>query len=632
MYQHHLTIKSTGAYAKYWASFFYILRENYDGNSINHTLIDAAIALEGDVFRRLLVAMQSPVVSPVLVQIAKIGQYTRPLESEQWLDALKKAQLQPEVSSNDKLLIGDENFFHTMAVLMSSYRETQLLSLIAWSCVQLLAPAVDLRLLRSRYDQGVILYRPYFCERFVETGYRLLVIALGSVSRFSRPERAAVSAKFDHLVTVGTGLVNATDWLDRESRQLAAEKLSSTRLQLWPPNIFLRNEELEGVYADYPSAELPFAEYWIQSSRRAAETYRTRTDIDILSYAVNYALPYLQYDAASGSVKVALGALSPPLYYPDGNKAMFYGGLGFSMAVQLVASLDRQGLRWHPDGTFGDSFLSNAADRAFEDKDGCLEAAQKGPVDVPRGYPTRTGSRASVFPEIPALEVAYAAYRLSITDSEDERRQALIRNISGDQVFFMTLCYMTCSLPGVVGPHTVDCNKAVSSSEAFARAFQCPQGSRMNPKKKEPVKRSGAFGSRLLRGRCPPRWALRLNQAAASSVLLYALPLVNLTPARRSLLEGLHRGAVRTILGLPRCSPVAATLAEAREWPLTLRMLQRALGHIRPPPPCRGRCSPSGTLAQPARIQDGRPPPIVPPDGTGSTSPCCLSAATPPAP
>ncbi|XP_049270066.1 uncharacterized protein LOC125757867 [Rhipicephalus sanguineus] len=91
----------------------------------------------------------------------------------------------------------------------------------------------------------------------------------------------------------------------------------------------------------------------------------------------------------------------------------------------------------------------------------------------------------------------------------------------------------------------------------------------------------GAIGKLQQRGRgCSTKWALRLNQAAASSVLLYALPLVNLTPARRSLLEGLHRGAVRTILELPRCSPVAATLAEAREWPLTLRMLQRALGHI----------------------------------------------------
>ncbi|XP_037286308.2 endothelin-converting enzyme 1 [Rhipicephalus microplus] len=484
MYQHHVTIKSTGAYAKYWASFFYILRENYDGNAINHTLVDAVVALEGDVFRRLLVAMHPPVVHPVLVPIAKIGLYTRPLESEHWLHALRQIQLEPEVSYNDTLLIGDENFFQAMAVLISSYKETQLLSLIAWSCVQLLAPAVDLRLLRTRYDQGVILYRPYFCERFVETSYRLLVISLATVSRFSRHERAAVSAKFDHLVTVATGLVNATNWLDTASRQLAAEKLYSTRLQLWPPKIFLRNEELESVYADFPSGELPFAEYWVQSSRRAAETYRARTDIDILSYAVNYALPYLQYDAASSSVKMAVGAVSPPLYYFDGNKAMYYGGLGFFMAVELVASLDRQGLHWHPDGTFGESFLSNTAERAFEDRDGCLEAAEKDPINVPHGSLTRNGSRTSVFPEIPALEVAYATYRQSISVDDDGRPQAMLRNLSGDQVFFMTLCYMTCSLPGAVGPHTVDCNKAVSNSESFARAFQCPHGSKMNPKKK----------------------------------------------------------------------------------------------------------------------------------------------------
>ncbi|XP_037515483.1 uncharacterized protein LOC119391904 [Rhipicephalus sanguineus] len=91
----------------------------------------------------------------------------------------------------------------------------------------------------------------------------------------------------------------------------------------------------------------------------------------------------------------------------------------------------------------------------------------------------------------------------------------------------------------------------------------------------------GAISRLQQRGRgCSTRWALRLNQAAASSVLLYAFPLVALTSARRRQLEGLHRGAVRSILGLPKCSPVAATLAEAGEWPLSLRMLQRALGHI----------------------------------------------------
>ncbi|XP_037564884.2 endothelin-converting enzyme 1 [Dermacentor silvarum] len=489
MYQHHLTVKNTGGYAKYWAAFFYILRGSYDKSRINKTLIDSTMALEGDIFRRLLLAMRPPVVRPVLVPIGKIRLYTPPLDWKQWLRALKQLELQPEIESNDQVLITDAKFFQTMAAVMASYKDSQLLSLIAWSCVQLLAPAVDLQLLQNRYDQGVILYRPYFCERFVETAYRLLVIALSSVSRFSRQERAAVSANFDLLVTTASDLVNDTDWLDAKSRQLAAVKLSATHLQLWPSERFLENEALDRMYAAFPSAQLPFAELWIQSSRCAAATYRTSANIDVLSYAVNYALPYLVYDAAGGAVKVAVGAVTPPLYYSDGTKAMFYGGLGFSMAVNLVASMDKQGLRWHPNGTFGDSFLSNtllhsASSRAYDHRDGCLAAAQEAPVDDPPTYQTRTGSRTSVFPEIPALEVAYAAYRRSISESEDNSPQDIPRNLSGDQVFFMTLCYMTCSLPGAVGPHTIDCNKAVSNSEAFARAFQCPYGSKMNPKKK----------------------------------------------------------------------------------------------------------------------------------------------------
>ncbi|XP_075535232.1 uncharacterized protein LOC142570786 [Dermacentor variabilis] len=96
------------------------------------------------------------------------------------------------------------------------------------------------------------------------------------------------------------------------------------------------------------------------------------------------------------------------------------------------------------------------------------------------------------------------------------------------------------------------------------------------------VRRVHAAVRRLLqRGRgCSTKWALRLNKAAATSSLLYALPLVSLTHARKAQLEVLHRTAIRNVLGLPRHSKIAATLAEAGEWPLSLLMLQRGLGHI----------------------------------------------------
>ncbi|XP_065296909.1 phosphate-regulating neutral endopeptidase PHEX-like isoform X2 [Dermacentor albipictus] len=484
LYKQHLTVKSTGGYAKYWATFFYILNRNYTMYGVDTKFINRTMVMEGDVFRKLLNARRLQVIEPALVRITRIGLHTPPLASKLWLRAFRQTELEPEVKPNDQVFIGDVEFFRTMATVMSSYRRTELLSLIAWSCVQLFAPAADIQLLENRYDQGITTYRPYFCERFVEAAYRLLVIALSSVSRFTPAQRAAVKAGFDSLVSAAADAANATQWLDIESRTLAVEKLRLTRLKLWPPERFLENDLLERMYSDFPSTELSFAEYWVKTSRCAAKMHDPHADIDVFSFAVNYALPYVLYDPSSGDVKVAVGAIAPPLYYPGGTDAMFYGGLGFSMALNLVASVDRHGLLWTPNGTFGHFFLSSSSAKAFEERDSCLAALDGHAASGGDNTHSITGASASIFPEIPALEVAYAAYRRAVSDRGDEALQGIVGGFSGDQVFFMTLCYMTCTRPDAVGPHTVDCNKAVRSSEAFARAFHCSPESQMNPKMK----------------------------------------------------------------------------------------------------------------------------------------------------
>ncbi|KAH7985857.1 hypothetical protein HPB52_024959 [Rhipicephalus sanguineus] len=60
----------------------------------------------------------------------------------------------------------------------------------------------------------------------------------------------------------------------------------------------------------------------------------------------------------------------------------------------------------------------------------------------------------------------------------------------------------------------------------------------------------------------------------------YALPLVQLAQHRKEQLERQHRMAIRRFMGLPRQSPVAASLAEAQTWPLSLLMLRQALNHV----------------------------------------------------
>ncbi|XP_077511837.1 uncharacterized protein LOC144122143 [Amblyomma americanum] len=74
----------------------------------------------------------------------------------------------------------------------------------------------------------------------------------------------------------------------------------------------------------------------------------------------------------------------------------------------------------------------------------------------------------------------------------------------------------------------------------------------------------GTIRSLLAKGNgITPRLGLQLYQGMAVPQFAYALPLVRLTVAQHLAIERKLRAAIRLCLGLPRSSPVAATLAEA---------------------------------------------------------------------
>ncbi|KAH7942321.1 hypothetical protein HPB49_022887 [Dermacentor silvarum] len=80
----------------------------------------------------------------------------------------------------------------------------------------------------------------------------------------------------------------------------------------------------------------------------------------------------------------------------------------------------------------------------------------------------------SIFPEVPAMEVAYEAFKRSVEEN-------------GTQLSKRRGCF---SSPPALPPAALtpadnlyggDCNKAVMNFAPFAKAFGCPAGSKMNP-------------------------------------------------------------------------------------------------------------------------------------------------------
>ncbi|KAH7936760.1 hypothetical protein HPB49_003903 [Dermacentor silvarum] len=469
--KHHLSVNRAGGYSTYWSQFYQIITNTSPPDNLR--LARDAANLEGSILKKLNEAIH---VSPRVAAkfpISQVQTYTPNLASHRWLRPLQHiTMLSPPLSAEDEIVVTNVKFLVSVGELFENYTNQEILSYLAWQFVEHYGPVADSRLLLSRYgDQATAeRLRPAFCGIQVEAIYKLMLLSLGYTLHIKNSENDLIDRGFNRLVSAAIGLVNASSWLDPESRNIVTEKLLSATMNVWPPAKFLTNESLEEIYKNYPGPDQAksFGGYWIRSMRSLRAIRGSPDYAYVSSLPHSYALPYLEYDYLVNKVDVAIGAIAHPLFYSKGTNAMFYGGIGFSLAFELLKALDREGLQWHPNGQLVSSILSESSRSVYETRENCLNRSEE--------------SDRNLFPEIPALEIAYSVYLDASKNAENELQ--ISEDLTETQVFFLTMCYMTCSREGFSNPYSANCNKLVRNSLAFANAFECPLGSKMNPAKK----------------------------------------------------------------------------------------------------------------------------------------------------
>lgn len=469
--KHHRSVSESGKYVAYWNQFYRAFtNRSVDDNERRAT---EAARVEGEILEALNDALLVSPKEAAAFPISDIGLHTPSLASPRWLKHLQKTTaLRPALTAQDDVVVSNVAFLVIVGEIFRNYTNYQILQLLAWHIVQIDAPVADSQLLLSYFgDQTTAdTLKPVFCALHIEVAYKVMLLSMQFALQMKGDEESVIDRRFNHLVSTAVRLVNASRWLDSDSRNVLSAKLRSASVHVWPPSDYLTNESLEAIYEAYPGpgGEESFGEYWIASILNLRLTNRTPEYEYVMRLPVNYAEPYFQYDYLVNSVGVAIAAVAQPLYYIEGTSAMFYGGFGFSLALELVKAFDREGLHWHPDGRVVASILSASSQVAFDVKENCLNDSEAGDH--------------SVFPEIPALQLAYSAYLGESNDSGNEHQVSDI--FTEKQVFFLTMCYMTCRRKQAYDNFSVNCNKLVRNSVDFANAFGCPLGSKMNPVKK----------------------------------------------------------------------------------------------------------------------------------------------------
>ncbi|XP_075552125.1 endothelin-converting enzyme 1-like [Dermacentor variabilis] len=466
----YVSVTSGDVYEGYWLGFYNAFRTSAT-IPLGTRQIKRVADAEGRILEQLHKAFISKKKIPAVLPLAVVGNFTAPVSSSEWLEQLTLSlAFRPKFVASDQIAVSDTGFLAAVGGLFANYTHQRLIEQLSWLFVQAYAPISDPKLQTARYGDTwkADMYRPILCAHHVESSMKMLVFALNYVSGYTQRDTELVNAGLTRLIYAASSKINGSGWLDEESKARAVRKIHSVLTFLWPAKQWIRNEFLSSLYNDYPSEEDTFGDYWIKARFAVAKHDRTAEFEATLNLPSNIPPPSFGYDYVTNSIALPIGIVDRPLYYGDGNKAMFYGGLGFLIALQIASALDSVGITWDAeDRNVASVIASDASMKAFEEKDGCLEDE----------------GIESIFPEVPALEIAHAAFQRAVQNDKDGAPAAL-RGLSPDKVFFMTLCYMACTTLDAKHAFGADCHKAVRNSPAFQAAFSCPSGSKMNPTRK----------------------------------------------------------------------------------------------------------------------------------------------------
>lgn len=315
-------------------------------------------------------------------------------------------------------------------------------------------------------------------RRVLGTIDTLLGPALGQrylEAHFPASARLAAETLVEQIRSTLRDKLEHAPWLGTEARLTALEKLDAVDIKLGGPERKPTFDGLKLPADSYAGKVLALAQWWHHRHMEAVDKVREEWQWAQQAYAVN-----VYYDAARNQLVVPAGLMQAPVFDPEGDIAVNYGGLGSIVAHELMRGFDAIGSRFDAQGRIA-SWWQAADTNAFELRFKPLIAQYStypilGQVKV-NGELTQAENIA----DLAGVEIAQAALAAQGEPPE-------IGNLNGMQRFFLANARLwrrnyrdeeliLLSRIDVHAPAKWRVNGPLANLTSFAEAFNCKAGS-----------------------------------------------------------------------------------------------------------------------------------------------------------
>ncbi|KAK5647015.1 hypothetical protein RI129_005479 [Pyrocoelia pectoralis] len=293
-------------------------------------------------------------------------------------------------------------------------------------------------------------------------------------------------------------ILKKVEWMDNVTRKHALEKAAAMTAHIAYPDELLSDKKLEEFYG-----KLDFTSDHYLKTILSLTLFGTEYSFKRLPLPVNktdwvtHGRPSVVnafYSSIENSIQFPAGILQGVFFSNDRPRYMNYGAIGFVIGHEITHGFDDQGRQFDKDGNLVDWWAPSTKE-AFIKKAQCI-IDQYGNYSIPEIGLNLNGinTQGENIADNGGIKEAYLAYNKWVKRNGKEQRLPGL-NYTGHQLFWISAANVWCSKVRfeeikqlvITDEHSPDKFRVIvplSNMDYFAKDFNCPKKSKMNPANK----------------------------------------------------------------------------------------------------------------------------------------------------
>ncbi|VBB25341.1 unnamed protein product [Acanthocheilonema viteae] len=427
----------------------------------------------------------------------------------EWLNffhQIAPTSIHNSINNNTQIIVGEVDYMYNIASLISKNSNQLLANYIFWRIVHSWVKILDgryedIKQVFLRVMTGQQTKSPRWKECAQGT-INLLPLAGGALyvrEHFDSTDKKEALKMIANLQEAFKELVDESDWMDEKTKKVAIEKAVSMINNIGYPD-FINNytaldkhyEKLNFTAEDSYFDLLRKVLVWSQEK----EFLRMKEPFDKKEFEVSPAVVNAFYSPEKNALTFPAGILKPPFFSGAYPKMVNYGAIGAVIGHEVTHGFDDQGSQYDKEGNLLNWWNADSYN-GFAKRKECIISQYSSYVVPNTDYKVNGKlTQGENIADNGGVKEAYRAYRKYVNQlGHEEAHLPGFQNFSNDQVFFLSYAHFWCghkkeaaALQQVlIDEHSPEVFRVIgvlSNLPEFSKAYNCPQGSPLNPLKR----------------------------------------------------------------------------------------------------------------------------------------------------